>query len=300
MTENRKTVKLFLLRHGESELNHAKIFCGWIDAHLTDKGKDQARSSASLIASFCREHGIEPPLVGYTSRLLRTIETMQVIMKELRRAAVFQTVVDTADALAVVDKVTAAGQTPVLQVWTLNERHYGSWQGQRKSSVLEQFGKSDYMLIRRDYNGRPPAVDLGREMIQEDNEQGPLTGYDFKEPNRRLKYGPELEKAIELPRNESLADVIKRLAPFLNEVVLKLLHELGESAIIVAHGSTVRSVLKILANISEEDIKDIDIPTGNPLVIELNASDMSFVRHFYLDPESARKEAENVRNEGCN
>ncbi|AGO12568.1 AaceriAER228Cp [[Ashbya] aceris (nom. inval.)] len=300
MAGSSKTLKLFLLRHGESELNHAKIFCGWIDARLTVKGKDQARSSASLIASFCKEHGIELPLVGYTSRLLRTIETMEVIMEEFRKNALFQAVVDTKEAVAIARKAIAAGKTPILQSWTLNERHYGSWQGQRKSSVLEQFGRDDYMFIRRDYNGRPPAVDLSREMVQEDNDQGPLTGYEFKEPNRRLKYGPEFEKSIELPRNESLSDVIKRLTPFLNGVVLKLLHDLGESAIIVAHGSTVRSILKVLANISEADIKNVDIPTGNPLVIELDASDMSFVRHFYLDPESAKKEAEKVRNEGCN
>ncbi|EJS41783.1 gpm3p [Saccharomyces arboricola H-6] len=293
------TFKLFILRHGQSELNSENIFCGWIDAKLTEKGKLQARHSAKLIKQYCDSNNIPLPQIGYTSRLARTQQTMDVILEELRLGHENHVITINTDINEELHKIGLEGQLPVLQTWRLNERHYGSWQGQRKPNALKEYGKEKYMYIRRDYNGKPPKVDLNLEMIQEENDQGSSTGYDFKEPNRHLKYGLE-EKANErLPESESLCEVVTRLKPFLNAGILSIAKQNNqESCVIVGHGSSVRSLLKILEGISDEEIKDIDIPNGIPLVIELGRENYQFVRKFYLDPESAKVNAQMVRDEG--
>lgn len=309
------TFKLFILRHGQSDLNHENIFCGWIDAKLTEKGKTQAKNAGDLIKEHCLTNSISLPQIGFTSRLLRTEQTMDVILNQLEigdkesnghyKNPIF-VVFDYTYTLAEVrsyllsEKDHSSKQIPVLRTWRLNERHYGAWQGQRKPEVLKECGKEKYMYIRRDYNGRPPEVDLKREMIQE-HDLGPATGYEFKEPNRPLKYELEgLNRDINLPEAESLADVVKRMKPFLDEVILKVAREFTlDSCLIVGHGSSVRSLLKILEGISDEDIKDVDIPNGIPLVIELDRkNNFKFIRKYYLDPESAKINAEKVRNEG--
>lgn len=293
------TFKLFILRHGQSELNSENIFCGWIDAQLTEKGKSQAHHSAKLIKQFCDSNNISLPQIGYTSRLIRTQQTMDVILEELGLKHTNYVITTNTNIKEELQDTRFEGSMPVLQTWRLNERHYGAWQGQRKPDILKEYGKEKYMYIRRDYNGKPPKVNLNLEMVQEENDQGSSTGYDFKEPNRHLKYGPE-EKANErLPESESLCEVVVRLKPFLNNVVLSTANKISqESCVIVGHGSSVRSLLKVLEGISDEDIKDVDIPNGIPLVIELDRDNYSFVKKFYLDPESAKVNAQMVRDEG--
>lgn len=309
------TLKLFILRHGQSDLNHENIFCGWIDAKLTEKGKNQAQKAGELIKQHCQSNGISLPQIGFTSRLLRTEQTMDVILNQLEIGnkesyghyknpafVVFDYTYTLAEVRSYLlsEKDHSTKKIPVLRTWRLNERHYGAWQGQRKPKVLKEYGKEEYMYIRRDYNGRPPKVDLNREMIQV-HDLGPATGYEFKEPNRPLKYELEaLNKNINLPEAESLCDVVKRMEPFLDEVILKVAREFElDSCLIVGHGSSVRSLLKILEGISDEDIKGVDIPNGIPLVVELDKSDnFKFIRKYYLDPELAKINAEKVRNEG--
>lgn len=103
-----------------------------------------------------------------------------------------------------------------------------------------------------------------------------------------------------MPDSESLREVVYRLNPFLQNVILKLANQYDESScLIVGHGSSVRSLLKILEGISDDDIKNVDIPNGIPLVVELDKNNgLKFIRKFYLDPESAKINAEKVRNEG--
>lgn len=290
------TFKLFILRHGQSELNHENIFCGWIDAKLTEKGKAQARNAAQLIKEYARSNALPIPQIAYTSRLARTKQTTEVMLQEFGLVGDYHIVTGCSDIPALT-RPTASRHVPVLQTWRLNERHYGSWQGQRKPNVLKEYGKEQYMFIRRDYQGKPPSADLSREMEQEENDQGPLTGYDFKEPNRHVKYGREEAHGEPLPNSESLHDVVRRLQPFLEGVILEDLQE-RQSSLIVGHGSSVRSILKILEGISDEAIKDVDIPNAIPLVVELDRSTGRFVRKLYLDPESAKVNAARVRNEG--
>lgn len=285
MTASTETFKLFLLRHGQSELNHENIFCGWIDAKLTEKGKSQARHTASLIKDYCQSNNVSLPQIGYTSRLVRTQQTMDVILDELNLKGENHVVCGNSFTEKDESDLTTSlqqnkGQViPVLQTWRLNERHYGSWQGQRKPKILQQYGKDEYMYIRRDYHGKPPQVDLKLEMVQEVDEKGSSTGYEFKEPNRHLKYGVEEANGETLPSGESLEDVVKRMVPLFDNIVLKLAKDFSlDSSLIVGHGSSVRSILKILEGISDEAIKDVDIPNGIPLVIELDRSSFKFIR----------------------
>ncbi|CCE66218.1 hypothetical protein TPHA_0P00600 [Tetrapisispora phaffii CBS 4417] len=271
------TYKIFILRHGQSELNHENIFCGWIDANLTEKGKDQARNSADLIKKYCEDNKLPLPQIGYTSRLVRTQQTIEEIINQWGLKE--ETYIVTGEKFEVSDKEVFSEKDtiPVFQSWRLNERHYGSWQGQRKPQVLEEYGETEYMNIRRGYRGRPPVADLKREMIQEFDDQGSKTGYEFKEPNRHLKYNPEELAGEVLPNSESLELVVARLEPLLDDMILKLAKQTHhESCMIVAHGSSVRSLLKLIENIADADIKNIDIPNGIPLVIELDK------KHFNL------------------
>lgn len=295
MTVPSSSLKVILLRHGQSELNHENIFCGWIDARLTEKGKTQARNAARLIQEYCQKNGVPLPQVGYTSRLVRTQQTMEVMLEEMGLEGSYEVV----PGVDCDEKSLSKDVVRVLQSWRLNERHYGSWQGRRKPQILKEYGKEQYMYIRRDYQGKPPAADLKREMIQEVNDAGSSTGYEFKEPNRHLKYRLEEKNGVELPDSESLQDVVERMRPFLTNVVLQLAkqHNL-ESCLVVGHGSSVRSILKILQNISDEEIKNVDIPNATPLVVELDKDTFKFVNRYYLDPETASIDAEKVRQEG--
>ncbi|CUS22206.1 LAQU0S04e10660g1_1 [Lachancea quebecensis] len=291
------TYKLFILRHGQSELNHENIFCGWIDAGLTDEGKAQAKNAAALIKDHCIANSLEPPKIGYTSRLVRTQQTIEVMLEELNIKPNFRIVTKSTNVDKIMREDWNREEALVLQTWRLNERHYGAWQGQRKPTILQEYGKEQYMFIRRDYNGRPPAADLSREMVQEVDDKGSLTGYDFKEPNRKVKYNLEEISGESLPNNESLGDVVERLNGFLKQVILRNL-DYCSSGLVVAHGSSVRSILKIIEGISDNDIKDVEIPNAIPLVIELDRQSKRFVRKYYLDPELAKINAEKVRNEG--
>lgn len=362
-------IKLVILRHGQSSLNHENIFCGWIDAALTEKGLQQASEASNLIYDHfvtLKENGdaehasktkdeSQLPTVGFASRLVRTNQTIAQIIKTLeQRSSPDNHHFDGVDEYHIVEckknadintAVQDKGQIvykpvqqdgkddnsgeykgfKVYESWRLNERHYGSWQGQRKPQVLQKYGKDEYMRIRRDYNGKPPSVDLNKEMevvpaalqqemdkenrgsaVPKEMQSKPMvpTGselvYDFKEPNRSLKYKDEYTYGnfLDLPTAESLNDVIHRLQSYLYDFMIpKILATDNKTGLIVAHGSSVRSLLKILCNISEEDIKNVDIPNGIPLVVELK-EDFTFMKRYYLDPEQAKINAEKVRNEG--
>lgn len=284
-------MRLYALRHGQSEVNSKNIFGGWIDVHLTEKGLKQAKNSAVLIKEHCEKNGLELPKVGYTSRLVRTEETMREILKEFGKDPEFHIV--SGPEPPKVEHLDN-GKFEVYQSWRLNERHYGSWQGQSKHKMMEEVGAEQYMYIRRDYFGKPPQADLTKEMVQ-NFDQGD-TGYEFKEPNRHEKYLQEELSHDDLPNGESLYDVVQRVNPLLEKLILPNLKKFGDG-IIVGHGSTVRSLLKILEGVSDSDIKDVNIPNAIPLVIELD-EDFKFVRKYYLDPESAKVNAELVRKEG--
>lgn len=165
--------------------------------------------------------------------------------------------------------------TDVIKTWRLNERHYGALQGRLKSEVFTELGEERYMYIRRAYDGVPPLVEENDQSVDE-------------------RYKQVID---ELPRGESLRMVEQRLEPYLFKQILEQVN-LNKTVLIIAHGSSVRAILKLLKGLSEEEIKEVNIPNGIPMMIKVD-NDLRMVgKEQYLDPEVAHAMAEDVRNEG--
>ncbi|HEV7500410.1 MAG TPA: 2,3-diphosphoglycerate-dependent phosphoglycerate mutase [Vicinamibacteria bacterium] len=164
---------------------------------------------------------------------------------------------------------------PVHRSWRLNERHYGSLQGKNKAETAAEYGEKQVLVWRRSYGDPPP----------------PLTRDDERYPGKDRRYAhltPE-----ELPLSESLRDTVARFLPYWQERIAPEVRR-GQRVLIAAHGNSLRALVKYLDGVSEEEIVDLNIPTGIPLVYELD-DDLKPIRHFYLgDPEAARKAAEAV------
>jgi 2,3-bisphosphoglycerate-dependent phosphoglycerate mutase len=156
---------------------------------------------------------------------------------------------------------------PVYRSWRLNERHYGTLQGLNKKTITEKFGVEQVRIWRRGYDTPPPA----------------LTDKDSRHPRFDPRYG-HLKKE-ELPNTESLKDTLNRVLPYWHEAIEPILRQ-GKKTIISAHGNSLRALVKYLDNISDEDIPELDIPTGTPLVYELD-DDLQAVTHYYLGDEEA-------------
>jgi 2,3-bisphosphoglycerate-dependent phosphoglycerate mutase len=164
---------------------------------------------------------------------------------------------------------------PVHWSWRLNERHYGSLQGLNKAETAAQYGDAQVLVWRRSYSDPPP----------------PLTPDDPRHPRHDRRYA-DLSPA-ELPLAESLQDTVARFLPYWHGTIVPDL-QAGQRVLIAAHGNSLRALVKHLDQISEEEIVGLNIPTGIPLVYELDEA-LRPIRHYYLgDPEAARKAAEAV------
>jgi len=148
---------------------------------------------------------------------------------------------------------------PVVADWRLNERHYGNLQGLNKEEMAKKFGAEQVQIWRRSYDVRPPQ-------ITPDNK--------YNQINDRQYQG------IPVPTAESLADVVRRVVPFWEEVACPLLNR-GERLLIVASGNSLRALIKYLDSISPADIVNLEIPTGQPLVYELD-DNLQPKTHYYL------------------
>jgi 2,3-bisphosphoglycerate-dependent phosphoglycerate mutase len=169
---------------------------------------------------------------------------------------------------------------PVRRSWRLNERHYGALQGKDKAATREQYGDDQFMLWRRSYDVPPPPLP----------DDDPLS--QAGDPRYAL-LPPEL-----LPRTECLRDVVLRMLPYWYDGIIPDLAA-GRMTLVVAHGNSLRALVKHLDGISDADIAELNIPTGMPLVYELDDS-FRPVRPGgrYLDPEAAAQAAEAVRAQG--
>ncbi len=152
---------------------------------------------------------------------------------------------------------------PVHRAWRLNERHYGALQGLDKKATAEKYGAQQVQIWRRSYSTSPPALD----------EQDPR--YPGLDPRYR-----DL-RSEELPRTESLQDTLARVLPCWHDIIVPQLQQ-GRRAIIAAHGNSLRALVKHLDGIADEDIVKLEIPTGRPLVYELDES-LQACRHYYLE-----------------
>ncbi len=167
---------------------------------------------------------------------------------------------------------------PVLNSWQLNERHYGALQGLNKAETAEKHGMDQVKIWRRSYDIPPPALSV-------DDPRSPV-----KDP-RYAGVAP-----ADLPLTESLKETVARFMPYWIETIAPVVKS-GERVIVAAHGNTLRALVYELDTVSEEDIVELNIPTGVPLVYELDA-DLKPIRHYYLgDPEEIRKAAEAVANQ---
>ncbi|NOY77921.1 MAG: 2,3-diphosphoglycerate-dependent phosphoglycerate mutase [Calditrichaeota bacterium] len=168
---------------------------------------------------------------------------------------------------------------PVYRSWRLNERHYGALQGLNKAETARKHGEEQVLIWRRSYDVPPPALDPSDPRFP---------GHD-----PRYKDVPEEE----LPRTESLKDTVKRFLPYWHETIAPTIKQ-GKKVIIAAHGNSLRALVKYLDNMSEAAITKLNIPTGIPLIYELD-DELKPITHYYLgDPEAVKKAAEAVANQG--
>ncbi|MGJ9537593.1 phosphoglyceromutase [Actinotignum sp. GS-2025e] len=166
---------------------------------------------------------------------------------------------------------------PVQRSWHLNERHYGALQGKNKKEIRDEYGEEQFMQWRRSYDVPPPAIELGSEWSQD---QDP-------------RYAGE-----PIPRSECLKDVLARALPYWESDIVPAI-KTGKTVMIAAHGNSLRGIVKYLDDISDDDIVGVNIPTGIPLVYELDEETLKPVKKggTYLDPEAQKKIAE-VANQG--
>ncbi len=168
---------------------------------------------------------------------------------------------------------------PTVKAWQLNERHYGALQGLNKAETAAQFGDEQVHIWRRSYDTPPPA----------------LTSEDERYPGRDPRYAG-LEKE-QVPLTESLKDTVARVIPYWHATIAPDIRA-GRRVLIAAHGNSLRAMVKFLDNVSEEEIVNLNIPTGVPLVYELDG-DLKPLKHYYLgDPEAIAKAAEAVAAQG--
>ena len=167
---------------------------------------------------------------------------------------------------------------PVIKDWHLNERHYGALQGLNKAETAAKYGQEQVTLWRRSYDVQPPALEEG----------------DERNPANQAMYA-KYDKA-DMPLTECLKDCVARVVPYYEEVIKPEIAA-GKKVIVVAHGNSLRSLVKYLDNISDEDIISLNIPTGVPLVYELD-EDLKAVNHYYLgDQEELAKKINAVANQ---
>jgi 2,3-bisphosphoglycerate-dependent phosphoglycerate mutase len=164
---------------------------------------------------------------------------------------------------------------PVYKSWRLNERHYGALQGLDKAETAARHGMEQTNVWRRSYDIPPP----------------PLAPDDPRNPAKDPRYASL--KPEEIPLTECLKDTVGRFMPYWRETIGPALRE-GKRVLVAAHGNSLRALVKYLDGVSDEDIVGLNIPTGIPLVYELD-DDLKPIRHFYLgDPEAVKRATEAV------
>ena len=168
---------------------------------------------------------------------------------------------------------------PVEKSWRLNERHYGALQGLNKAETAAKFGEEQVKIWRRSYDIQPPALEKS----------------DPRFPGKDPRYQDLDEK--DLPLTECLKDTVARFLPYWHQTIAPTI-QTGKKVLIAAHGNSLRALVKYLDNISDEEIVGLNIPTGIPLVYELDKS-LKPIQHYYIgDEETVKKAMEAVANQG--
>lgn len=168
---------------------------------------------------------------------------------------------------------------PVIKNWRLNERHYGDLTGLDKSETAAKHGEDQVKIWRRSYDTPPP-------MMSKDNPEHPTHDPRYKN-----------EDPKKLPSGESLKDTAARFIPYWNDVISKDV-KAGKKVLIVAHGNSLRALIQHLENLTPEEIMEVNMPTGIPLMYELNDKLQVVNKTFIGDPETVQKAIESVANQG--
>lgn len=229
---------LVLLRHGQSTWNLENRFTGWHDCPLSEDGRQEARNAGEML----RRAGVNPDVV-HTSLLVRAIDTAEIVLSVLAGSQAFGGGGN--DGMAEIE---------MHKDWRLNERHYGDLTGLNKDETRAKHGAEQVRIWRRSYTVPPPP-------IADDNPWNP------NGDPRYADMGPTPDTTP--PLCESLADVTERLLPCFEEVIAPDLLA-GKAVLVVAHGNSLRALVKHLEDMSDDDIPRVNIPTGVPLVYRLD------------------------------
>jgi 2,3-bisphosphoglycerate-dependent phosphoglycerate mutase len=200
------------------------------------------------------------------------------LLPDVVHTSVLKRAIRTADlALAACDRQWI----PVVRSWRINERHYGALQGKNKAQVREEFGDEQFMIWRRSYDTPPPPIEPDDEWSQDGDP-------------RYAALPPEL-----MPRTECLADVLERTLPYWYDAIVPDLL-LGRTVLVAAHGNSLRALVKHLDGVSDEEIVGLNIPTGIPLIYDLDPVSLRPLtpRGRYLDPDAAAEAIAAVAAQG--
>ncbi len=162
--------------------------------------------------------------------------------------------------------------------WRLNERHYGSLQGLNKSQTAAKYGERQVQIWRRSFDVSPPRLDFN----------------DKRHPRFNKKFSTINQT---LPSGESLKDVIYRLNPFFEEYLEKIKNNLGNH-LIVAHSNSLRAIVKILDNLSNDEIVEVNIPTGVPLIYEFDVDFKVVSKEFLISNDDLKERQDKIKNQG--
>ena len=198
------------------------------------------------------------------------------LLPDVLHTSLLKRAINTADIA-----LTNCGRTgiPTKRSWRLNERHYGALQGKDKAATLKEYGEEQFQLWRRSFDVPPPAI--------ADDDQ-----YSQKNDPKYANLGEQL------PKTECLKDVVARVVPYLTGEITDDLKS-GKTVLITAHGNSIRAIVKYLDAISDADIAGVNIPTGIPLLYELNEKFEPITKGGrYLDPEAAKASIAAVANQG--
>jgi 2,3-bisphosphoglycerate-dependent phosphoglycerate mutase len=228
------TIKLVLMRHGQSQWNMEARFTGWADIGLTTEGeREAARAGAAL-----RELGFEIDQC-FTSMLKRSVRSAWIMMGEM-----------------------GTHWVPVTPSWKLNERHYGALTGMSKPEATEKLGHDAVMRWRRSWAEPPPPIAADHPLFHALVDR---------------RYAGAVGSHVVLPSTESLSDVSERVVGFWEAEIQPALRR-GEQCLVVAHAHTLRALIKHLDRIGDDDIEELTIPTGTPLVYSLDRETLRPVR----------------------
>ena len=203
---------------------------------------EQGIKEAKEAGKVLKEKGFEFD-VAYTSVLKRANDTLNYILEELDEKDI-----------------------PIKKSWKLNERHYGALQGLNKDETRAKYGDEQVLLWRRSTDVKPPELSV-------DDERYPGNDPKYKDLNEELSKD-------ELPTTENLVDTIKRVMEYWNSDIKKDLED-GKRVIIVAHGNSLRGLIKYLDNMTDEEIIKLELQTGNPICYELDEN-LKPIKHYYL------------------